>query len=82
MSEQKVRDSGVKFRMQSEMASGWYTARRGALPRRPTGSKCWSKKQPTASWVALEMRKGLTADDLKTTMFAHPTATSDIGYML
>ncbi len=30
----------------------------------------------------LAIRKGLTAEDLKTTMFAYPTATSDIGYML
>ena len=31
---------------------------------------------------ALAIREGLTAEDLKTTMFASPTATSDIGSML
>jgi glutathione reductase (NADPH) len=31
---------------------------------------------------ALAIRKDLTAEDLKTTMFAYPTATSDVGYML
>jgi glutathione reductase (NADPH) len=31
---------------------------------------------------ALAIRKGLTADDLKTTMFAYPTGASDIGYMI
>ncbi len=31
---------------------------------------------------ALAIRNGLTAEDLKTTMFAYPTGASDIGYML
>jgi glutathione reductase (NADPH) len=30
----------------------------------------------------LAIRHGLTADNLKTTMFAYPTVASDIGYML
>ena len=30
----------------------------------------------------LAIRHNLTADDLKTTMFAYPTGASDIGYML
>jgi len=30
----------------------------------------------------LAIRHGLTADDLKGTMFAYPTGASDIGYML
>lgn len=31
---------------------------------------------------ALTICHGLTVDDLKTTMFAYPTGSSDIGYML
>ena len=31
---------------------------------------------------ALAIRRGLTADDLKSPMFAYPTGASDIGYML
>ncbi len=31
---------------------------------------------------ALAIRHGLTADDLKSTIFAYPTSGSDIGYML
>jgi len=27
-------------------------------------------------------RHGLTADDIKRTMFAYPTGASDVGYML
>lgn len=30
----------------------------------------------------LAMRHGLTADDIKSTMFAYPTGASDIGYMV
>jgi hypothetical protein len=30
----------------------------------------------------LAIRQGLTAKDLKITMFAYPTGASDIGYML
>ncbi|MBA3479858.1 MAG: NAD(P)/FAD-dependent oxidoreductase [Lautropia sp.] len=95
MSEQQVRDSGVKFRMQSEKASGWYTARRVAettygfkvlveeatdriLGAHLIGPHC----DEVINIFALAIRKGLTAEDLKTTMFAYPTATSDIGYML
>ncbi len=31
---------------------------------------------------ALAIRHNLTADDLKSTMFAYPTGASDVGYML
>ena len=95
MSEQQVRDSGVKFRMKSEKASSWYTARRVAettygfkvlveeatdriLGAHLIGPHC----DEVINIFALAIRKGLTAEDLKTTMFAYPTATSDIGYML
>ena len=30
----------------------------------------------------LAIRHGLTADDIKSTMFAYPTAASDAGYMV
>nr|WP_181374858.1 NAD(P)/FAD-dependent oxidoreductase [Polaromonas sp. H6N]AWD72240.1 pyruvate/2-oxoglutarate dehydrogenase complex, dihydrolipoamide dehydrogenase (E3) component or related enzyme [Polaromonas sp. H6N] len=95
MSEQQVRESGVKFRMQSEKASSWFTAKRVAemtygfkvmvdeetdriLGAHLIGPHC----DEVINIFALAIRKGLTAEDLKTTMFAYPTATSDIGYML
>lgn len=95
MSEQQVRDSGVKFRMKSEKASSWFTARRVAettygfkvlvdeatdciLGAHLVGPHC----DEVINIFALAIRKGLTAEDLKTMMFAYPTATSDIGYML
>lgn len=36
----------------------------------------------TIDIFGLAIRQGLTADDLKSTMFAYPTGASDIGYML
>ena len=95
MSEQQVRDSGLKFRMQSEKVSSWFTARRVAettygfkvmvdeetdriLGAHLIGPHC----DEVINIFGLAIRTGLTAEDLKTTMFAYPTATSDIGYML
>lgn len=95
MSEKQARESGVKFRMKSEKASGWYTARRVAettygfkvmvddasdriLGAHLIGPHC----DEVINIFALAIRKGLTAEDLKSMMFAYPTATSDIGYML
>lgn len=40
------------------------------------------KSEEVINIFALAIRKGLTADDLKTTIFAYPTGASDIGYML
>lgn len=31
---------------------------------------------------AMAIRHGLTAEELKSTMFAYPTGASDVGYML
>ena len=95
MSEQQVRDSGTKFRMKSERASSWYTARRVA--EAAYGFKVLVDEstdpilgahlicphcEEVINIFALAIREGLTAEDLKTTMFAYPTTTSDIGYML
>ena len=74
---------------------GWYTARRLAEP--VYGYKTLVEEGsgrilgahlvgPSADEVinifALAIRHGLTAEDLKATMFAYPTGASDIGYML
>lgn len=95
LSEAQARDGGFKFRMQREKASDWYTARRVAEPT--YGFKVLVEEPserilgahlvgPHADEVinvfALAVRNGLTAEDLKTTMFAYPTGASDIGYML
>lgn len=95
LSEAQARDRGLKFRMQTQKASGWYTARRVAEPT--YGFKVLVEEPserilgahlvgPNADEVinvfALAIRHGLTADALKTTVFAYPTGATDIGYML
>ncbi len=95
LSEAQARGRGLKFRMQSQKASDWYTARRVAEPT--YGFKVLVEEPserilgahllgPHADEVinvfALAIRNGLTAKDLKATMFAYPTGASDIGYML
>ena len=95
LSEAQARERGLKFRMQTQKASDWYTARRVAEPT--YGFKVLVEEPserivgahlvgPHADEVinvfALAIRNGLTAKDLKATMFAYPTGASDIGYML
>lgn len=95
MGEEQARRSGLRYRVNSERASDWYTARRVA--ERVYGYKTLVEEEtgrilgahlvgPHAdefiNLFGLAIRHGLTADDLKTTMFAYPTGASDIGYML
>lgn len=95
LSEAQARERGLKFRTQSQKASDWYTARRVAEPtygfkvlveepsERILGAHLVGPHADEAINVfALAIRHGLTAEDLKTTMFAYPTGASDIGYML
>ena len=93
--EGEAREQGLKFRTQSQQASDWFTARQTA--EKTYGFKVMVEEEsgrivgahlvgPHADEVinlfALAIRHDLTADDLKTTMFAYPTGASDIGYML
>jgi glutathione reductase (NADPH) len=95
LSEEQARKRGLKFRMQSQKASDWFTARQAAEPI--NGFKVLVDVEtdhilgahlvgPHADEVinlfALAIRHRLTAADLKRTMFAYPTGASDIGYML
>lgn len=95
LSEKEARQQGRRFRMQSEKTSGWFTARQQAestygfkvLVAEETGHILGAHiVGPHADEVinlfAMAIRHGLTAEDLQTTMFAYPTAASDIGYML
>lgn len=95
MSEKQARDQGLKFRMRSENASDWYTARRVAETaygfkvlveegtERILGAHLIGPRvDEVINIFALAIRKGLTAEDLKSTMFAYPTGASDIGYMV
>lgn len=95
MSEEQARASGLNYRVKSERTSDWYTARRVA--ERVYGYKTIVEEEtgrilgahlvgPHADEVinlfGLAIRHGLTADDLKSTMFAYPTGASDISSML
>lgn len=95
LSEADARQQGLKFRMQSQKASDWFTARQAAEPT--YGFKVLVEEEtdrvlgahlvgPHADEVinlfALAIRQGLTAEQLKSTIFAYPTGGSDIGYML
>lgn len=95
LTEEEARQSGRTFRMKSERASNWFTARQAAEP--VYGFKVLVEREtdlilgahlvgPHADEVInlfdLAIRQGLTAEQLKTTMFAYPTGASDIGYMV
>ncbi len=95
MSEERAREEGLKFRMKSEPAPTWFTARQAAekvygykvLVDESTdlilGAHLVGPRVDEAiNLFALAIRHGLTAEDLKSTMFAYPTGASDIGYML
>ncbi|OYX87675.1 MAG: pyridine nucleotide-disulfide oxidoreductase [Xanthobacter sp. 35-67-6] len=95
LNETQSKAQGLQFDMKSQKVSDWYTARRVAEP--VYGYKVLIEKStgrilgahlvgPHVDEVinifALAIRHGLTADDLKTTMFAYPTGASDISSML
>lgn len=95
LSEAQAREAGLAFQLKTERTSDWYTARRVAervygyktLVEEGTGRILGAHLVgPHADEVinlfGLAIRHGLTADDLKSTMFAYPTGASDIGYMV
>ncbi len=95
LSEKQAREKGIKFRIQHEKTSDWYTARRVA--ETTSGFKVLVEEKTdrilgahllgahvdeVINVFALAIRNGLTAEDLKTTMFAYPTGASDVGHMV
>lgn len=95
MSEIEARSTGRPITIKSERTPQWFAARRVAQP--VYGYKTIVDQRsgcilgahlvgPAADEVinifGLAIRHDLTADDLKSTMFAYPTGASDIGYML
>src|SRR5574338_756120 len=95
MGEEEARRSGLGYRVKCEQASAWFTARQAAEPvygyktivEEGTGRILGAHLVgPHADEVinvfGLAIRHGLTAEDLKSTIFAYPTGASDIGYML
>ena len=95
LSEAKVKEKGMKVRIQTEKTPTWFTARQQA--EAVYGYKVLIDDETdhivgahlvgphvdeVISIFALAIRHGLTTEDLKTTMFAYPTGASDIGSML
>ena len=95
LTEADAREKGLNFRVKSERAEGWFTARQAA--EKVYGFKVLVDEEtdrvlgahlvgPHADEVinifALAIRHGLTAEQLRSTMFAYPTGASDIGSML
>lgn len=95
MGEEEARRSGLNYRVRCERTSTWFTARQATEPA--CGYKTLVEEGsgrilgahlvgPHADEVinlfGLAIRHGLTADDLKATIFGYPTGASDIGHML
>lgn len=93
--EEEARAQNRQFRVKHESTSSWYTARRVA--EECAGFKVLVEEEtrlilgahligPHAEELinlfGLAIRTGLTADQIRTSIFGYPTAASDIGYML
>ncbi len=95
LSELQAREQGLKFRVKTEMTSGWYTSRRVAEPY--SGFKVIVEEETdhilgahllgggveeVINLFAVAMRSGMRATDLKHMIFAYPTHGSDLPHML
>ena len=95
LNESDARAEGLRFRVSAASVPEWFTARR--LNEPVYGYKLLIEEGtdlvlgahlvgPGADEVinlfGLAIRQGVTADALRSTMFAYPTAASDIGSML
>jgi glutathione reductase (NADPH) len=95
MDEQAAKERGGKVRVNCRKAPEWYTARQQAQPAygfkvlvddetdRVLGAHLLGPHaDEVINLFALAIRRGLTAEDLRTTMFAYPTGASDLSSML
>ena len=93
--EVEARKLGIDLQIKSELTPNWFTALQAAekvygyktIADKATGKILGAHlvgphAEETINLFALAVRHGLTAKDLKETMFAYPTAASDVGYML
>ncbi|MGR3650649.1 MAG: dihydrolipoyl dehydrogenase family protein [Roseovarius sp.] len=95
LDEDEARAQGLEFRIQCERTPGWFTTRQQG--ETVSGHKVLVEKGservlgahllgPHADEVinvfTLAVRHGLTADQLKDTMFAYPTGASDVSSMV
>jgi glutathione reductase (NADPH) len=95
LSEEAARREGRRFRVSAAKTPGWFTARRRnesvyghkVLIEEGAGAILGAHlvgpgAEETINLFALAIRHDLTAEDLKSAVFAYPTSASDVGYML
>lgn len=95
LQEAAARQQGLRFRVHEGRTSDWYSSRR--IAEEYSGFKVLIEEQTesilgahllgphaedTINLFALAIRSGLSAKDLKQTIFAYPTHASDVAYML
>lgn len=95
LTEAEAKTQGYTFTVKQGDMSNWYTARRTNEPHaaykvlieeetgKLLGAHLLSNHAAeTINLFALAMRQGLTAHEVKTGIFVHPAASSDVSYML
>lgn len=95
MDETTAAARGINYTVRHDDTTGWYSSRRVALTHsgyktiveygtgRILGAHLFGHHaEEVINLFGLAIRKGLTASDLKDMIYAYPTASSDIGYML
>lgn len=95
LSEQTARELGLQFQTKHQNTSGWYSSRRVGEQcsafkvlvedesRRILGAHLLGPQaEELINLFAMVIRSGVTAADLKETIFAYPTHGSDVRYML
>ena len=95
LGEAEARERGLKFRVNAADTSSWYSSRRIGEPvsgykvlveeptQRILGAHLWgAQSAEVINLFAVAIRRGITAPDLKETLFAYPTHSSDLSYML
>lgn len=95
LQEETARNRGLKFKVNQEETSGWYSSRRVALKH--SGFKTLVEEgsgrilgahllghhaEEVINIFALAIRYGLKAKDLKKMVYAYPTNASDVSYMV
>ena len=95
MHENVAKEKGLKFRTVQEDTSGWYTSRRVAEKysvfktlveegsNRILGAHVLGPHaEEVINIFGLAIRNGLGADEITNMIYAYPTSSSDISYML
>lgn len=95
MSEKQAEEKGIKFKKNFKDSSNWYSSKR--IGMKNTGLKLLIEKktnkiigahilsdnaEEVINFFSLAMSMNMTIDDLKKVIFAYPTHSSDIKYMI